>query len=414
MAQREPTYVSLFSGAGGMDLGLEMAGWRTAYASDNDLFAVDTLKANVGLDLGQGRRAFDGTFIEHADVKVLRGPSILAKSGLARGDVPLLAGGPPCQSWSSAGHQLGFDDPRGRLLDEFVRLANELDSRWLLMENVRGLLTARGPDGKPGSALAHIRRNLLKAGFQTTVALLNAADFGVPQRRVRLFMVGFRTGDAPCFPQPSHSKDASLGDASRWVPLSHALDSVGDLADGEVIRPLGKIAVELADVPAGSGVKSLGKAERTRPGGHWGYKQGGFIADLGQSARTVTASAQQDWVRDPARGLRRLCPRECAAIQSFPPSWAFKGPALAQYRLIGNAVPPQLAKAIGETMLPHAYTDGVFGWDAVAEPLPLSARLAYHVSYTAREEASNGQSRRDAPQRRNSRLAKVGSGSTPA
>src|ERR1700686_2136513 len=148
-----PAYVSLFSGAGGLDLGLERAGWQTAYASDNDPNAVETLKANVGRRIGRGRRAFEGAVIEQADIQTLTARSILEKSGLVKGDVSLLAGGPPCQSWSRACHQLGFDDPRGRLFDDFVRVAKGLDARWLLMENVRGLLTARGPDGQPGSAL---------------------------------------------------------------------------------------------------------------------------------------------------------------------------------------------------------------------------------------------------------------------
>ncbi len=405
MKRSEPAYVSLFSGAGGLDLGLEMAGWRATYASDHDELAVATLKANVGSAVGGGRRAFAGTFIERADVRRLQPSAILAKASLVRGDVQLVAGGPPCQSWSSAGHQLGFDDPRGRLLDEFVRLANGLDARWLLMENVRGLLTARGPDGEPGSALAYIRRKLLDAGFQTTVALLNAADFGVPQRRVRLFMTGFRSGDAPPFPTPSHAKQAGTHRLPAWLSLGHALDCVGELADDEIIRPLGRMAADLADIPAGSGVKSAGKTERTRPGGHWGYKQGAFVADLMQSARTVTASAQQDWIRDPVRGLRRLCPRECAAIQSFPADWTFKGPVQAQYRLIGNAVPPMLAKAVGQALFPHVALNETGAAPPFADVLPLPARLAYHVSYTAREEAANGPSRRAAPNRRTSRIA---------
>jgi DNA (cytosine-5)-methyltransferase 1 len=407
MERHDLRYISLFSGGGGLDLGLEMAGWKNAYASDNDPFAVETLKANTGHSIGKGKRAFEDSFIECADVRSLTAKSILSKAGLSRGDAPLLAGGPPCQSWSSAGRQLGFDDPRGRLLEEFVRLANELDTRWLLMENVRGLLTARGPDGIPGSALDHVRRDLLNAGFQTTVSLLNAADFGVPQRRVRLLVIGYRSGDPPPFPQPTHSKVNGSSGLLSWLPLSSALTSVGKLAPIEIIRPSGKMAIDLESIAPGSGVKSQGKAERTRPGGHWGYKQGAFVTDPTQSARTVTASAQQDWIRDKVHGLRRLCPRECAAIQSFPPSWEFKGSMQVQYRLIGNAVPPRLAQAIGQAILPHIRNtnDREGHVTSFKEPLPLPPRLAYHVSYTKREEASNGQSRREAPQRRTSRTA---------
>jgi DNA (cytosine-5)-methyltransferase 1 len=407
MAKKKPTYVSLFSGAGGLDLGLELAGWHAAYACDNDPFAVRTMQANVGLKIGRNGRAFDGTFIEQADVRQLDATSIRSKSGLAKGSIQLMAGGPPCQSWSSAGHQLGFADPRGRLFDDFVRLADTLDARWLVLENVRGLLTARGPDGLPGSALQHIRTCLLRAGYQTTVSLMNAADFGVPQRRVRLIIIGFRAGDAPPFPDPTHASAPQTG-LSPWVPLEFAIRSVGPLTEDEIIRPTGKMAEDLAHVQPGSGVKSPGKSERTRPGGHWGYKQGAFVADTERSARTVTASAQQDWVRDGDIGLRRLCPRECAAIQSFPTAWKFEGPRIAQYRLIGNAVPPLLAKALGASLAgsiveaqPAAMKDV-----GIARLLPLPAKLASHVRYTEREEASNGESRRNIAPKRVSRQMK--------
>jgi DNA (cytosine-5)-methyltransferase 1 len=311
----------------------------------------------------------------------------LNKLGLRKGDIPLLAGGPPCQSWSSAGHQLGFDDPRGRLFDDFVRMADGLGSRWLLLENVRGLLTARGADGQPGSALAYIRRRLLDAGFQTTVSLLNAADFGVPQRRVRLFIIGFRGNEIPNFPEPTHERQ-------NWTPLRATLASVKNLKMDEIFRPNSRLAAELENIPPGRGVKSPGKAERTRPGGHWGYKQGAFIADLDQSARTVTANAQQDWIRDPALGLRRLSPRECAAIQGFPAGWRFSGNPATQYRLIGNAVPPVVAEAIGASLLKQVRGTAPADKNAFNAPLPLSEKLAAAIRYTAREEASNGESRR--------------------
>lgn len=398
MANNDPIFVSLFSGAGGLDIGLEQAGWRCAYACDNDRAAVDSLHAGRGFEFHDGQTAFSDTFIEHADIRTLAARDVISRAGVVRGDIQLLAGGPPCQSWSSAGHQLGFNDPRGRLFDDFVRMANGLDARWLLLENVRGLLTARGADGQPGSALAYIRHRLLEAGFQTTVSLVNAADFGVPQRRVRLFIIGFREGDPPPFPISTHPKSA-------WVSLGDAISSVKDLGANEIIRPNHKLAAQFEGIPDGCGVKSPGKAERTRPGGHWGYKQGAFIADLKQSARTVTANAQQDWVRDPIFGLRRLSPRECAAIQGFPVGWKFAGGASVQYRLIGNAVPPPVAKAIGQTLLRHIRELDREQPTVFDRPLPLSEKLMAAIRYTAREEASNGKSRRLAESRRTSRIA---------
>lgn len=396
------SFVSLFSGAGGLDIGLEEAGWQCHYASDVDADAVDTLRRNSGRRLARSV-ALSHTFVERADVRHSSGVDILAKGGVRRGDVILLAGGPPCQSWSSAGHQHGFEDPRGRLFGDFVRLAGELDVRWLLFENVRGLLTARGPDGVPGTALQLIRTRLLEAGFQTAVTLLNAADYGVPQRRVRLFVIGYRTGDVPPFPASTHAKEVVEG-IKPWVSLGDCLRRIGPLEQDEIIRPSGKLAAELALVSPGSGVKSPGKAETTRPGGHWGYKQGAFVADLALPARTVTASAQQDWIKDQPFGLRRLCPRECAAIQTFPASWEFAGNRTSQYRQIGNAVPPALAEVIGKALLGHVANQPVTGVVHHLALAPLPENLVKAVRYTAKEEARNGQSRKAAPRKRMSKV----------
>lgn len=396
-------FISLFSGAGGLDLGLEEAGWNCRYASDVDFDAVKCMERNRLLRVS-GRRGsiFKRTFIEQADVRELKSSSVLGKACLEKGGVDLLAGGPPCQSWSSAGHQLGLKDPRGQLFKEFVRIASEVDTRWLLFENVRGLLTARGPDGIPGSALELVREQLLLAGFQTSVHLLNSADFGIPQRRVRLFIIGYRDGDEPKFPTASHSKQADEeSDLLPWVPLKSCLSEVPDIAENEIIRPTGKMAKELRDVRPGSGVKSPGKKESTRPGGHWGYKQGAFIADVQLPARTVTASGQQDWIIDPTHGLRRLSPRECAAIQTFPKHWNWSGKNSVDYRLIGNAVPPLLSEKIGASLALSAKTKRKkqrrYRPSAIRS---LPGELEAAISYTKREEKTNGKSRRAAPNRK--------------
>jgi len=393
-----PELVSLFSGLGGLDLGLEGAGWECVFATDLDPCAIESLKANQGFRLQNAARFLDNAQIERADIRDLLGADVLSKSGRRRGDITLLAGGPPCQSWSSAGHQLGFEDPRGQLIGEYLRVASELDCRYLLFENVRGLVTARGPDGVPGSALEWLREQLFARGWQTRVELLNAADYGVPQRRVRVVLVGFRAGDAPDLPAPTHSKTPDADRLHPWRTLTHCLSELPPPTDEEIIRPTGKLAVELSAIPPGSGVKSPGKREATRPGGHWGYKQGAFIADPTIPARTVTANAQQDWVKDPTLGLRKLSPRECAAIQTFPQGWAIAGKRFDQYRLVGNAVPPQLAHAVGAALLESCKAAGTPTRWATLAPLP--QRLQSAIDYTQREERRNGQSRREAPAKR--------------
>ena len=391
------SFISLFSGAGGLDLGLERAGWDCRFATDFDPIATATLKANQGRNIGRGCNALVDTVIKTADVRDLTGATILAEIGGSRGSIPLLAGGPPCQSWSSAGNQQGFDDPRGRLVDDYLRIASEIDARWLVFENVRGLLTARGSDGVPGSAFAQVRRSLLQRGWQTQVELLNAADYGVPQRRVRLILIGYRAGDAPAMPAASH--------AGNWQTLGDCLARIALVSGDDIIRPTGKMAADLADLPPGSGAKSAGKREATRPGGHWGYKQGAFIADLRLPARTVTANPQQDWIRDPVLGLRRLSPRECAAIQTFPGDWRFEGKRNDQYRLIGNAVPPALAMKVGAALADHIGRVGAVKAAAWGELHPLPDRLQTAIQYTQREERRNGASRKSAIDRGLGRLS---------
>jgi succinate dehydrogenase / fumarate reductase, iron-sulfur subunit len=272
-----------------------------------------------------------------------------------------------------------------------------LDCRYLLFENVRGLITARGPDGVPGSALAWLREQLFARGWQTHVELFNAADYGVAQRRVRVVLVGYRTGDLPRLPEPTHDKLEKDG-RRPWVSLGECIGALTPLSEEEIIRPTGKLAQDLDGIKPGSGVKSPGKSEATRPGGHWGYKQGAFVADPALPSRTVTANPQQDWVRDPRHGLRRLTPRECAALQSFPTDWIIAGRRVDQYRLIGNAVPPRLAEAVGATLMASCEgEDRKMTW---AAPTPLPERLQSAIDYTRREERRNGPSRREAPAKR--------------
>lgn len=396
---KKPVFISMFSGAGGLDLGFEKAGWHRALASDLDEDAVATLKNNS--------KVYQRPTIYQEDIRSLTSQTLLARAGgLAKGELTAIVGGPPCQSWSSAGHQLGLADDRGQLFRHFIKLANQLDPRFIIMENVRGLLTARGPDGEPGSALALLREDLRNEGWQTCVNLLNAADFGVAQRRVRLFIIAHRLGDQPAFPEPTHSKDATSG-LKKWVTLRQCLSRIPEVEPDEIMRPTPKLAMQLEGIRPGSGVKSPGKAEATRPGGHWGYKQGAFVADPSIPARTVTASTAQDWIIDPKLGLRRLCPRECAAIQSFPSSWTWEGKRASVYRQIGNAVPPKLAEKVAGSLLEHIDNREATALQSfkVAELTPLAPQLMAAIDYTKRDEARNGASRKAAPSLRRRRIA---------
>lgn len=389
-------FISLFSGAGGLDLGLEETGWTCRFASDHDPLAVETLRRSHS----RVEVSAPSTAVVEADVRKLTGKAILEAAGLSKGEAPLMAGGPPCQSWSSAGHQKGLDDPRGQLFNDFVRLADECGCNVVLFENVRGMLTARGPSGEPGEALALIRQTLLDRGYASRVELLNAADFGVPQRRVRLFIIGFRDTVEPAFPSPTHYDPtrqtlySSVQGLTPWRTLRSQLIAPSRLRKDELIRPSDRMASRLEGIQPGDGIKSRGKQETTRPGGHWGYMQGGFVADPSRPSRTITASSQQDWVLMKDGTYRRLTPRECARIQTFPEGWLPAGNRVAQYRQIGNAVPPKMAAHMGHVVSKMLSVPVEV---EACKKLALPARLASHIEYTKKEEARNGASRRAAP-----------------
>jgi DNA (cytosine-5)-methyltransferase 1 len=301
-----------------------------------------------------------------------------------------MAGGPPCQSFSSAGRQRGLDDPRGRLFEHFVRLAAALRPRFILFENVRGLITARGPKGQPGEVIGLVRAGFESIGYATNFALLNAADYGCHQRRVRCFMLATRQSPLPDFPTATHSESPTLYQAA-WRPLREVLLRFeGCLTDADVVRPSPTLAARLASVAVGSGLKSPGAREATRPGGHWGYKQGTFIADPLQPARTVTAATAQDWIRSADGSLRRLSWKECAALQGFPEDWEFSGSAASVLRQIGNAVPSVFGMVLGRAVLTAlaSYDDN---GTADSAPFPGSFKVA--IQYTKRDHARNGASR---------------------
>lgn len=392
-----PTAVSLFSGAGGLDIGLEQAGWQIASVNDFDADCVATLATNQqrGVLVHESgpdpERHLEGTKIVHAPIEDLNAAD-LVPTGL---QVDALVGGPPCQPFSSAGSQRSMSDPRGRLFEHFVRLAEALSPRLILFENVRGLVTARGPSGQPGEVLNLVRAEFENLGYGTSFALVNAADLGVPQRRVRLIMLAARVGQVPAFPLPTHASERQLG-MSRdsglkpWVALGEFLRAHGRPRKSEIVRPSSPLASELKGVPQGSGLKSMGRAEPTRPGGHWGYRQGTFVADLALPARTVTASSTQDWIRGRNGSLRRITLSEAAGLQGFPSDWMFEGSRSSQFRQIGNAVAVDVAAAIGRSMLEVLVETNT---ELPPESCEFPDSMHAAIAYTKRDDERNGQVR---------------------
>jgi DNA (cytosine-5)-methyltransferase 1 len=396
---KTPSVVSLFTGAGGLDAGLESAGLSTTAAVECDSDCVATLRATqarrVAVPSSSGATR---AYLQHTTILQRRIEDVSAADlRPARADrswtPDVLAGGPPCQPFSSAGKQLSVSDPRGRLFEEFVRLASELRPKYILFENVRGLVTAKGPAGEAGEVLSMVKETFERAGYATSFKLLNSADYGAPQRRVRLFMMGARVSPLPQFPLRTHAAtpQESLFPCLPWVTLGQFLATHRFQVDeADVIVPSPSLEAALASVAPGSGLKSPGARETTRPGGHWGYKQGTFVADPSLPARTVTASSTQDWMRRPDGSLRRLTWRECAGLQGFPSEWQFVGDRASKYRQIGNAVPSVFGAVLGRALLDALSTAGHRGRPVSAE-FPLEIKSS--IDYTKRENARNGESR---------------------
>lgn len=391
-----PTAVDLFCGAGGLLAGLESAGWNTVSAIDADRDCIETLRRTQSGRLsipGQRQRVFlSGTRLLQADIAVVRGKD-LKPAGVTKTWRPdLLCGGPPCQPFSSAGRMLGIEDPRGRLFLDFVRVADELRPRFILFENVAGLVTAKTPDGTPGGVLRLVQQAFEDIGYACRFHLLNAADYGAPQRRVRLFMLASRDEALPEFPHATHARcdgaQPILGVRS-WVTLGEFLSTQPEPDAVDVVTPSPRRARELATLRPGTGIRAAGIIEANRPSGHWGYRQDCFLADPNLPARTIRAASTPDWVKLSDGMLRRLTWRECAGLQGFDPRWDFVGTIASRFKQIGNAVQGDLARVLGR----HLIESASHRERARPASAPWPPSFTKRVKYTAMEHAVNGSHR---------------------
>ncbi|GAA4110730.1 DNA cytosine methyltransferase [Nocardioides fonticola] len=390
MMQQQGEVVSLFSGAGGLDVGLEQAGWTVVTATDHDKYAMDTLRQSKDAAIairGQAGVHMSETMLVEADVKELSAADLTPGGKPADWRPDLLVGGPPCQPWSSAGHQKGLSDPRGQLIADYLRLIGEFQPRFVLFENVRGLVTAVGEHGWHGEVLESIRSDLADLGYASRFATLNAADYGAAQRRVRLILIATRDHTLPELPAPTHHKDGAEG-LKPWVTLGETLDRLPKPDPADVVRPSGTRADELRALTPGKGLRTGGKVMANRPSGQWGYRQDSFLADPSLPSRTIRAASTPDWLRLPGEpDLRRLTWRECAALQGFPDDWQFAGTNASRFRQIGNAVQVDMAEAVGRVLL-DSLLSGLPDVPPVSAEWP--AELVKRVRYTSMEHRVNG------------------------
>lgn len=382
--------VSLFSGAGGLDIGLEQAGWTIVAATDSNADCMETLRLSKAATVPiKGRRShhMESTRLVEADVRELTPDVLMPPDARSMWRPDLLVGGPPCQPWSSAGHQKGLRDPRGQLIAHMLRLIGELQPRFVLFENVRGLVTAVGPARQPGEVLRSIQEDLAAMDYASRIATLNAADYGAAQRRVRLLLIATRDHDLPEFPAPTHDRHGRDG-RKPWVTLQEVIDGLPAPDPADIVRPSGVRAGELRALSPGTGLRTGGRVMNNRPSGQWGYRQDSFLADLSLPSRTIRAASTPDWIRLPNENdLRRLTWRECASLQGFPLAWQFHGTRASRFRQIGNAVQVDMAEAIGEVLL-AALHKGPAAERPTTPPWP--PYLEKRVQYTTAEHRVNG------------------------
>lgn len=346
--------ISLFSGAMGLDIGLEQAGLKVVIGQDFEPACVKTMKAN-------GHNVLGG------DIRDITPQQLLDKTGLQVGEPFMICGGPPCQPFSTAGKRLGINDPRGSLFMDFIRMIDYIRPRFFVMENVKGIMSSplktdinAGEKEKQETktVLDVILAEFNKLGYKTTYGILDAVNYGVPQFRERFVLIGSRDQEDIFLPIPTHFS-MHQNPEYRWKTVG---DTIRDIENEK--SECGKLTPErkkyLRMVPEGGNWKNL--PEDIIPAAMGGaYKSGGgkvgFYRRLSysQPAPTITtAPAQKATMLCHPVQDRPLSVHEYARLQQFPEDWKFVGTTAAKYKQIGNAVPIGLAKAIGEAVIATA------------------------------------------------------------
>lgn len=338
--------ISLFSGAMGLDLGLEKAGIKLNLCQDFDSSCYETMLKN-------GKTAITG------DIRNIESSAILSAAKLRKEEAFLLCGGPPCQPFSTAGKRLGINDPRGSLFMDYVRMVDETRPRFFVFENVKGLTSiAVDEGGKPGGVLDIILSEFSRIGYKTVYGVLDAVDYGVPQFRERLIIIGSRDNENIFLPTPTHFQKHQLPEM-RWVTLEAVIKDLEE-NPGPCTHFSEDRLRYLKLVPEGGNWRDLPKSMQEKAmGGAWesGGGKVGFYRRLSYSQPSptvVTSPVQKATMMCHPVKDRPLSVLEYARIQQFPENWKITGTMANQYKQIGNAVPIGLAEAVGRAIISTA------------------------------------------------------------
>lgn len=313
--------VSLFSGAGGLDLGFETAGFDIVYANEFDHTIWETYRKN------------HSAFLDTRDIRDVKSNDIPDCDGII--------GGPPCQSWSEAGSLRGINDKRGQLFFDYIRILKEKNPLFFLAENVEGMLSKRHFD-----AVENIKRMFVECGYNLSLTLINVSDYGIPQDRKRLFFIGFRRDlkKTFSFPMPTLNVRMTLKDAIWDIK-----DSAVPAKEKNYKNPNTKFLNH--EYFVGSYSTIFMSRNRVR-----GWNECGF---------TVQASGRQAQLHPQAPYMpkigenkhifkegfesfyRRMSVRECARLQTFPDDFEFMYKKVDDgYKMVGNAVPVRMANIV--------------------------------------------------------------------
>ncbi len=344
---KQLTAISLFTGAGGLDLGFEAAGFATRAAVEMDARCVETLRTN---------RPWP---VIARDVGLVPTAELLAAARLEPGEADVLIGGPPCQPFSKAGfwatgQARRLEDPRATTLDHYLRILEEARPKAFLLENVEGL-GFRGKD----EGLSLIREAVAainaRAGtaYAPAVRVLNAADHGVPQLRRRLFVIGARDGTPFEFPKPTHADPASPDLMAGREPWRRAWDALHDLRepDDPGLAVKGKWAGLLPSIPEGQNYLWHTERGGGEPLFGWRRRFWSFLLKLAPGQPAWTLAAQPGPATGPFHWTgRRLSMREMARLQAFPDDVTVAGSLADAQRQLGNAVPSLLAEVLARAI----------------------------------------------------------------
>ncbi|MDW8405514.1 DNA cytosine methyltransferase [Chloroflexus sp.] len=365
-----PKALSLFSGAGGLDVGVIQAGFEVLACIEMDPFACETLRANI-------EREHRSTKVYEQDIRQVNPIQLLLDLNLQPGELDLLFGGPPCQPFSQIGKRSSLRDERGLLLFEMVRFARSFRPRVILIEQVKGLLNAPDHNGVAGNVFKKLIDELEAIGYHSKWKVINAADYGVPQLRQRVFIVSAREEIDFHFPEPTHSATCNSSlffSLPPYVTVGEALQGLAEPCQSDGGHSPIDNHVDIT--PAGDRRRISGVPE----GSHLAAQTHLPAEQRRNLTKKDTTKFKRLSRHEPANTLRcgeiffhptedrYLTPREYMRLHGYPDNYILKGPIrgrsgrvryLDQHRQIANSVPPPVAKIIAQAILEALYAPDI-------------------------------------------------------